>query len=540
MEAHVNTDSPEPAADNDVMSQDRIIAYLKDPDSHNGTVNQVDMLETHGAMIFLAGEYAYKIKKAVKFPYMDFSTLEKRHDICHHELDINQPHAPEIYLETVPITKGEDGSLSLGGVGQPVEWALKMKRFDQDGILENLPNSRLSDRGLVRNLARTIFSFHNNAQKHVTADGAKRVSLLIDELMECFTRCSSVLGIEDVSEFEKNARYQLEISATCLIARGEAGFVRRCHGDLHLRNIVLLEGRPVLFDALEFDEELATTDILYDLAFLLMDLDQRGLPHVANKVLNRYLFHSGAIEDLHGLIAMPLFLAIRAGIRAMVSLDRAAQISGSASLRETKTAREYFSSARSYLKPQLSNLISIGGFSGTGKTTLAEQLAGALRPHAPGLVHLRSDLERKLLFNRAETDRLGQDGYTKEANRLVYEKLLAKARICLKSNQSVIIDAVFSKEWERQLFEKLASECEVPFQGLWLTAEESQMTSRVTSRKDDASDATAEIVLKQLRSGAGEVRWQEIDASGSKTQTLENALAALNCPDIDTNQCKNG
>jgi aminoglycoside phosphotransferase family enzyme/predicted kinase len=539
MEVKATNQIPEPAIENDVMSQERIIALLKDPNSHEGVVKHVDMLETHGAMIFLAGEFAYKIKKAVKFPYLDFSTLEKRCDICRHEFDINQPHAPHIYLAVIPITEEANGSLAINGDGQPVEWALKMKRFDQSRILENLSLKQLSDIGLARNLAHTIYNFHNTAPKYVAEDGVKRISLLIDELMERFSQSSSVLGEEAVSNFEHRARHHLEISANCLTSRGQAGFIRRCHGDLHLRNIVLLDGSPVLFDALEFDEELATTDTLYDLAFLLMDLDQRGLRNVANIVLNRYLFHSGDVKDLSGLIAMPLFLAIRAGIRSMVSLDRAGQTTGETARKECQSAQQYFTSALSYLTPQHPILICIGGFSGTGKTTLAEQLAGTLLPHAPGLVHLRSDLERKVLFNRAETDRLDQDGYTLEANKQVYEMLLTKARICLTSNQAVVIDAVFSKDWERLLFEDLATECNVPFQGLWLTAMENHMTARVTARKGDASDATTEIVHKQIQSGAGEVQWQEVDADGSKIQTLENALVALNCPDIDTNQCEN-
>lgn len=527
---------PVPTADQTATSQQETIAFLMASESHGAQRGPVELHETHGALIFLVGDVTYKIKKAVKFPYMDFSTLEKRRDICRHEYAINQPQAPEIYLEVVAVTQEEDGTLAFNGNGIAVEWAIKMKRFDQDRILENLPLCHLSETGLIRNLARTISDFHRTARKITTSDGVKRVALLIDELMESFDRSQTVLGKEEVSKFSSLARHQLKLASAILTSRGEEGFVRRCHGDLHLGNIVLLEDKPVLFDALEFDEELAITDTLYDLAFLMMDLDQKGLPDVANTVLNRYLFQTGAVEDLEGLRAMPLFLAIRAGVRAMVSLDRAGQTSGALAQQEIQMARRYFSSALSYLIPPKPVLIAVGGFSGTGKTTLAERLAGTCFPHAPGLVHLRSDLERKRLFNRAETERLDQAGYTADANKQVYDRLISKARICLESWQSVIIDAVFSKQWERQLAEDLAGDLDVPFQGLWLTAEESKMTSRVTMRKGDASDATAAIVLQQLKAGAGTIGWQEIDAGGSKEQTVKNTFSVLNCPGIDTNQ----
>ena len=512
--------------------QDRVIAFLKDAGSYPGNPDHVDFHETHGAMIFLAGGLAYKIKKAVKFPYMDFSTLEKRHHFCARELEINQPHAPDLYLGLVAITQAKDGSLALDGEGRVVEWALKMKRFDQDRMLDQLPPSVVTEKALINKLTEAIFEYHRAAARLNVADGPQRMQLLIQELLDSFHASPDVFAPEKVKRFKTLATALLERAHYCLRLRGRRGFIRRCHGDLHLRNIVLIGEQPVLFDALEFDEDLATTDVLYDLAFLLMDLDQRGMSPAANRVLNRYLYHSNALEDIYGLMAMPLFLSIRAGIRAMVAVDHARQLAGDAAAREQATAKEYFFTALQYLQPKQPVLIAVGGFSGTGKTTLAERLAGSLE-HAPGFLHFRSDLERKSLFNVSETERLDPSCYTMEVNNQVYGRLLHKVRIAFKARQRVIIDAVFSKAEERAEFEGLAKEFDIPFIGLWLDADEELIATRVAARTGDASDATPAVVHQQVTRGVSDLRWHRIDASGSEFETLKNAIAIPAISNID-------
>jgi len=519
------------------VSQEAIFAYLKNSASYNSTVGKVDVIETHGAVIFLAGDFTYKIKKAIKLPYLDFSTLEKRHYFCQRELEINQPHAPDIYIGVLAITLEANGTLAIGGKGEPVEWSVRMRRFEQKNVFDQLPPTKLLETPLVRKLALAIFNYHKAAESVVTEDGPQRMNTLIDELLESFHQSADILPSTEVRKFERLARNTLETASCSLQLRGKGGFIRRCHGDLHLQNIVLMEDEPVLFDALEFDEELATIDTLYDLAFLLMDLDQCDQAATANIVLNRYLFHTATPEDINGLIAMPLFLSIRAGIRAMVSLDRAAQTLDNPATQEIDQAKQYFTSALNYLKPRAPVLIAIGGFSGTGKSTLAEKLAGSLFDHAPGLLHLRSDLERKLLFNCPETERLESECYTQAVSKQVYDRLLHKARMSLTSKQAVIVDAVFSQSQEREMFEKLAQALGVPFFGLWLTADEAQIAKRVDARKGDASDATPEIVHRQVSAGAGRIGWREVDASGSKEGSLAKAIAIIKRPEHNTNRC---
>jgi hypothetical protein len=293
-----------------------------------------------------------------------------------------------------------------------------------------------------------------------------------------------------------------------------------------------MDEKPVLFDALEFDEELATIDVLYDLAFLLMDLDQRQMSPSANQLLNRYLYLSRRVEDIYGIKAMPLFLAIRAGVRAMVANDHAQQLSGEAAEEEITSARDYFFTSLQYLSPKQPALVAIGGFSGTGKTTLASLLAGTLE-HAPGFLHFRTDLERKALFNAAETERLDTSYYTQDISDQVYDRLLHKARIGLKAGQRVIVDAVFSKEREREEFQALAREFNIPFIGIWLEADERVIAARVDARKDDASDATPAVVHQQVERGVSGLTWHRIDASGSEFDTLRQVINLAEISSID-------
>ena len=429
-----------------------MLAFLGDPASHDPVPDRVDRIDTHGAVVFMAGPSVYKVKRAVRYAYMDYSTLERRHVMCLRELEINRRTAPKIYLGVVPITREADGTFAIGGGGEPVEWALHMRRFDQDALLAAMAGRNLLDADLIKTLAAAIEAFHRAASPMKNARGAGAMEEIVAELTEAFAAEPQTL---DAQAFDVPARRQLSRAQACLDARAQAGHVRHCHGDLHLNNIVLIDGEPVLFDAIEFDDSFATIDTLYDLAFVIMDLDQRGMRPEANLLLNRYLYHSGSDDDLIGLAAMPLFLGCRAGIRAMVAAQRAhLSPTPEAAIEE---ARRYYEAALGYLDPGPARLIAVGGLSGTGKSTLA----AALAPHigaAPGAVHLRSDLERKTLFDAGETDRLGAEHYSSEVTAQVYDRLLDKARITLEAGRTVVVDAVFSKPYERSAAEALASE----------------------------------------------------------------------------------
>jgi hypothetical protein len=300
--------------------------------------------------------------------------------------------------------------------------------------------------------------------------------------------------------------------------------VRHCHGDLHLGNIVLIEHKPVLFDAIEFDPAMASIDVLYDLAFPIMEFLHYQRPVAANLLLNGYLTVTPK-ENLDGLAALPLFLSVRAAIRAKVLHDHLAQNCVDKAAVAT-TASAYFELARRLITPPAPRLVAIGGLSGTGKSVLAHALASAVEP-LPGAVVLRSDVVRKRLFQVREAHRLPANAYRPEVTKQVYEILARHAGQVLSQGWSVVVDAVFAHPSERTTIHEVAHARNVPFTGLFLVADLATRMRRVGQRKGDASDATPEIAELQQGYNVGTVDWARIDASGPPEQTLENSRAEL-------------
>jgi len=504
--------------------QREAIEFLSRPESYG--VDRVERLETHGNLVFLAGADAYKIKRAVRFEYMDFSTLEKRHAACHREVEVNRRWAPDLYLGCVAITRRPDGTLAFDGAGEVVEWGVHMRRFEQSDLLSTRAEGNQLDRPLAMRLADAVFASHKKAERTSPLSGVAPYRDLVGSI--CHGLAAAGVFDEHIGRLAEGLRHQVNRAAAILDTRAAHGFVRRCHGDLHLSNIVLYHGKPTLYDAIEFDETLATIDTLYDLAFLLMDLDFQGQRPAANVVLNRYLYCSGEDLDLKGLAALPLFLALRAAIRALVTSDRAAQEGGRGRDRDLQRAGRYLSAACNYATPAAPKLVAVGGLSGTGKTTLAASLAPWLGC-APGAVHLRSDLERKVLAGVGEFERLPVTAYTPEARQRVYKSLHEKAVSALQAQHSVIIDAVYDKEEQRRDIEVLAASLQTPLLGLWLRADAAMLMARVAARHNDASDATPEVVQRQLGEDIGllSARWAPIDAGTDPTETLLAAMSVI-------------
>jgi predicted kinase len=298
---------------------------------------------------------------------------------------------------------------------------------------------------------------------------------------------------------------------------------------LHLGNIVLWQGEPTPFDAIEFDEKLAVIDTLYDLSFLLMDLDERGYRDAANAVLNRYLWLRNLASDLEALSALPLFLSLRAGVRAMVTAQRAALRPTAAAEVDIAAARRYFGASLGYLSPASACLVAIGGLSGTGKSTLAARLSPSIGA-APGSLHLRSDLERKSMFGVEETARLPAETYNAASSDAVYARIMEKAALALKAGHSVVVDAVFAKPAEKQQIETIAERCGVSFRGVWLSAPGSILKARVDARNNDASDATSHVVEQQLSWDSSPDGWAAVDASGPMDATFAMAISVLRLP----------
>jgi aminoglycoside phosphotransferase family enzyme/predicted kinase len=520
--------------DDATQSQELVFALLADPATHGDQAHggqahgghAVKRIDTHAASLFLTGERVLKVKRAVRFPFLDFSTLEKRKAACETELAINRRTAPAIYRRVVPITREADGRLTLDGRGKPVEWALEMRRFDENLTLDHLAAAGKIDADLADALGRTVAASHADAER---ADATRWVAALesyIDEHVDAFAEHPDLFPPEENQAFAAAGHAIFARIRALLDERGRAGFIRRIHGDLHLGNIVLLDGKPVLFDAIEFSEVIASGDVLYDLAFLLMDLVERNLAPAANIVFNRYLVESKHDENLDALAALPFFLSMRAAIRAKVTAARLAHAKPDERGEIERIARTYFDWARRFIAPAKPEMVAIGGLSGTGKSLLARALASTLAP-APGAVVIRSDVERKTLFGKGELESLPRDAYTPEVTERVYAAITEKARRTVAAGHSAIVDAVFARPVERTQAERAAAAVGARFEGLFLEADVATRTRRAGARERDASDANADVVRVQESYDLGALTWRRVDASGTPDETLQRAEAVL-------------
>src|SRR5262245_48123616 len=371
--------------------QAKVFDFLGQAEAYEPRPQAIERIETHVSIVFLAGPLAYKVKRAVKYPFLDFSTLEKRHAACLNELRVNTRTAAQLYLEVLPITAGTSGKLQIGGKGQTVEWLLLMRRFAQDKLYDRMAEAGRLPLAEMAPLAEVIARFHDSADRLLNpGHSVAPLEAILRDNAEALASNSKVIPQDAARELATLSRERLAALVPLLRARAQGGFVRHCHGDLHLRNIVEIDGRPVLFDAIEFDDSLATIDVLYDLAFLLMDLGKPGLIAHANILLNAYLEHEGSTANLIGLAALPLFLSMRAAIRAKVELLRANTATGKAEVAHIE-ARSYFDLARLFLTPTPRRLIGIGGLSGSGKTAIGRAIAPYIGAF-PGAVHIRSDV----------------------------------------------------------------------------------------------------------------------------------------------------
>ena len=504
-------------------TQKAVVALLSDPATYGAETGAVKRIDTHAAMVFLVAERAYKIKRAVKYPYLDYSTLERREAACRTELEVNRRFAPDLYLGVVPIMR-RGGKLALGGAGEPVEWAVEMRRFGET-LEEAAKRDGVGD-ALARALGEAVAEAHRAIPVVEAAPWIAALGKYLEDADAAFRGAPDVVAAKDGAALIEALRASLGRIRPLLTARGKTGFVRRGHGDLHLRNVTLIDGRPVLFDAIEFDPLIASGDVLYDLAFLLMDLVDRKFERAANIVFNRYLLAAGADEHVDALAALPFFLALRATIRARVALDKRKLVEGKERAAAEDEARDYRALAARLIAPPQPRLVAVGGLSGTGKSALAASLAAFLPP-APGAVHLRSDIERKRLFNVGETERLPEAAYAQDVTAKVYARLAELAGRTLRAGHSAIVDAVHARVDEREAIENVAREAGVKFDGIWLEATLDTRVARVGARVADASDADARVVREQEKFDAGAISWRKVEAGGALAEVTAAARRAL-------------
>jgi aminoglycoside phosphotransferase family enzyme len=505
--------------------QREVLAYLAAGESYGLAGATVERIDTHASSVFLVGERAYKLKRAVRYSYLDYATVERRERACRAELALNRRTAPALYLAVRAIRRRADGSLGFDGDGATLDWVVEMRRFDAANLFDRMAEENRLSPLLMRDLADVIAGFHAAAEPSQCEGGSAGIAAVIADNLGNLRAAGATLDQAAVEALAEAWRAEHAAVAALLDRRRAAGKVRRCHGDLHLRNICLFEGKPTLFDAIEFSDAIAIIDVLYDLAFLLMDLAHRGMARLANLVFNRYLDRSG--EDMAALAAMPLFLSLRSAIRAHVLSTAAANQPGEQAAALLTSARSYLSLARDLLRRQKPRLVAVGGMSGTGKSTLAQALAADFLP-APGARVLRSDVLRKLLQGVPPETLLPQKAYRPAVTRQVYDRIYADAAAALAAGYSVIADAAFLAADERAAIAAAASAVEMPFTGLWLEAAPSVLAARLDARLGDASDADRAVLEQQRRLDLGAVLWPRIAASADAATVLAAARAVIN------------
>ena len=508
---------------NPIDPQDEVLAFLGSGSAFAGRGRPV-RIDTHAASIFLAGTRAWKLKRAVRFDYLDFSTPERRRTALQTELSLNRRTAPALYRAVHAVTRVPDGRLAIDGGGETVDWLLEMKRFPENALLDTMANRGRLDTATLIRLADRITDFHAVAAAITIGAGSKRLQSVIDGNAASMATFPAILAPAKVARLGARLNVMVAEFTAVLDERGRTGRVRHAHGDLHLANIAMIDGEPTLFDCLEFSEDLATIDVLYDLAFLLMDLWQRDLRTEANIVFNRYLDLSPADEG--GITLLPLFLAVRATVRAHVFAAQSARTGGGAPL--VSRARDYLDLAIDLLELVVPRVVAIGGLSGTGKSTLARALGGYLgRP--PGARILRSDVLRKRLACLTPETQLPATSYSSASGAAVYAKLNQMAAAALAGGQAVVADAVFAQRAQRDAIATVAKHASVRFDGLWLEAPKTLLLKRIASRGLDASDADARVVPIQAQQAIGELNgWQAVTATDEPGKVAAAALAVLN------------
>lgn len=493
------------------MDQSELIARLAEGEPFGHRAPQ--RIDTHISVVFLTEDRAYKIKRALRTAYLDYRDLDARKRGSEREVALNRRTAPEIYLRAVPLTRETGGGLAIGGDGDVVEWLVEMNRFDPRATFDVLAQTGALESCSLVKLADQVARLHREAPVVDASEFPAMVDRIIDSnAVELAENGEALFGADAIAELTRRHRDLSRSLAPTIVERARNAYVRECHGDLHLGNICLFEGQPRIFDAIEFNEDFNRIDTLYDLGFLLMDLAARGHAGAANLVFNRYMFR---LSDFSGLRILPFYQSIRAAIRAHVTAKAGEQQSARESRRHSvDLARGYFETAVSFLADQQPRLVAIGGYSGTGKTTLANRLAPDLHS-APGAVVLSSDLTRKRHFAVEPESRLGPRMYSREVSREIYREICEHAGRALSEGRSVIADATFMTAQTRADIEDVAASLSVRFDGYWLTGNRDELVRRVAARRQGASDATPRVLEAQLDDGPGDLHWRSVDTTSA-------------------------
>jgi aminoglycoside phosphotransferase family enzyme/predicted kinase len=472
-----------------------LIAALQNPALFPHPVEGFQVIETHISWVLLTGPYVYKFKKPVNFGFLDFSTLEARQHFCREELRLNQRLTQDLYLEVLPVT-GSVEAPQLGGTGEVIEYALKMRQFPQDGLLSTLQANGELTTAHIDQLARQIAEFHIEAPRvpaeHELGSPDSVMAPVLQNFEQIRPLISEASDLSQLDALQAWAESSFERLKPLLARRKADGFIRECHGDIHLGNATLIDGKVVLFDCIEFNEPFRMTDVYADIGFLAMDLEDRGLKSLSRRLISQYLEITG---DYQGLELLNFYKAYRAMVRAKVALfSLSADADGVQRAATLRQYRNYANLAESYSAIPSCFLVITHGVSAVGKSHVAMRLVESL-----GAVRLRSDIERKRLF-------AGQDGealYGSQASEATYARLNELASQALRAGFPVVIDATYLKRQQREAAAQVAETTGVPFLILDCEAPQAVIAGWLEQRKaqnNDPSDATLEVIEAQQAS----------------------------------------
>jgi aminoglycoside phosphotransferase family enzyme/predicted kinase len=519
-----------------------LIDGLLNPNVYDHPVKYFEVIETHISHVILTGEYAYKIKKPIKYDFLDYSTLDSRRTYCEKELAFNTRLATEVYLEVVTINQLPNGKLKINGEGPIVEYALKMREFQQSQLFDSLVNNGRLNEDHFDMIAERIARFYQHIESAAMETPYGTPEDILRKADDNFEQAKPFLiSPEDLAQLEKLQTLTANVGRQLMPIfekRKEEGFIKACHGDLHLSNIALLKDTPVIFDCIEFNEFYRWTDTMADVGFLMMDLYYRGYPHFANHFLNSYLTYYG---DYEGLKILPFYIAYRAMVRGKIQLFETTNEHSRPAEELFANYRRYAGVAEHFLGREKPMLVIMHGVSGSGKTRIAHELSPLL--HA---VHIRADIERKRLFGLQPTDRVTGDQaselYSVESNERTYNQLALNARQAIDAGFSVIIDATFKFKAQREKFRQLAQDLNIPFVVLHCTISKANAEAAIQSRlleNKDASDATVEVLSKQmevLEALSGTEANNVVEVCNDETPEVTAVFDLIN--QVVNNQCK--
>jgi aminoglycoside phosphotransferase family enzyme/predicted kinase len=456
-------------------------------------------VETHISYVLFQLGFAYKIKKAVRFPFLDFTTLASREFYCREELRLNSRLAPSIYLEIVPVT-GTIDAPALAGSGPAIEYAVKMREFDQNGLLSRVIARDELTTERVTALASEVAAFHDRTERAKDDTPYGRPEGILDEAQQNFAAMAdAAVDAADRAALGALRDWTDREGARCtplFTARKQTGFVRECHGDLHLGNIAMVDGTVTLFDCIEFNPSMRWIDVMSDVAFLVMDLRDRNRPDLAARFLSGYLERTA---DYAGLDVLPFYTVYRALVRAKIACLRLAQTSGGERGQLAAELRTYLELASREIARPRPSIVITHGVSGSGKSTRAQALVDV------GAVAIRSDVERKRLRGLqadVRTDSpIGGGLYAPDVDHDTYKRLADLARLIVGAGYTVVVDAAFLKRWQRDLLRATAGDLRVPFAIADCSAPAPALRERVARRHEhggDASEATLDVLSNQL------------------------------------------